>query len=151
MKARDWLSAVLLIVLSGAAPAHGDPRVWQSDVRINGIDVGESRPGTAVNVRIVVAADGEDAAKAARVEILLPIGVSVLRLTDGCRTSPSPVTGLNARVTCDLGDLAVHGTREIVIATSARRTPGATRFAAFAFSDTPDPSPANNYAERVIQ
>jgi hypothetical protein len=105
MRSRDWVSALLLIVLSGAAPAHGDPRVWQSDVRISGIDVGDSRPGSAVNVRIVVAAEGEDAAKSARVEILLPIGVSVLRLTDGCRTSPSPVTGLNARVTCDLGDL----------------------------------------------
>jgi hypothetical protein len=56
---------------------------------------------------------------------------------------------LAARVTCALGELHAGELRDVSI-TTARR-PGAhmpLRFAAFAFSDTPDPRPGNNFAER---
>ena len=136
-----------------AAVAHrdGDPRVWQSDVKIESLDASELKSGGPVNARIIVAAAGDDPARSVRLEVLLPIGVGVLRLADGCKPSPSPVTGLNARVTCEIGDIPARGSREISIATSARPGGFPLRFAVFALSDTPDPAPANNFAERVVQ
>jgi len=133
------------------ARGSSDPRVWQSDVRIESLEVTAAKTGSSLNARAVIAADGDDAARSVRVEIMLPIGVGVLRLSDGCRPSPSPVTGLNARVTCDLGEIAAHSSREISVSTTARLSSLPLRLGVFAFSDTPDPSPANNFAERLTQ
>jgi hypothetical protein len=44
----------------------------------------------------------------------------------------------------------VRGLRDFFIATTAPVSGGRSRFAAFAFSDTPDPVPSNNFAERVL-
>ena len=62
-------------------------------------------------------------ALAARVEILLPVGVGLVELSPGCIAGPSPpgVSALRGRVVCRLGDL-----------------------------DTPDPRPGNNFAERAL-
>jgi hypothetical protein len=125
------------------------PRSWQSDVRVQALDVTVVGPGGALAVRVAVAAEG-DAAREARLEILLPIGVAVLRFADGCRPSPSPVESLNARITCTLGDVAGRTTRAVAIMTTAAPPAARARFAVFAFSDTPDPVPSNNFAERVI-
>jgi hypothetical protein len=128
-----------------------DPRVWQSDVKVESLDVSESRSGGSINARAVISTSGDDAARSVKVEVMLPIGVGVLRLSDGCKPSPSPVTGLTARVTCDLGEIPTRGSREIAIATTARPSSIPLRIGIFAFSDTPDPSPANNFAERNLQ
>jgi hypothetical protein len=136
-------------ILNARSP--GDQRVWQSDVRIESLEVNAAKAGGSLNARAVIAADGDDAARSVRVEIMLPIGVGVLRLSDGCKPSPSPVTGLNARVTCDLGEIAAHASREITISTTTRQSSLPLRLGVFAFSDTPDPSPANNFAERLAQ
>ena len=136
---------------SGASQSTADRRVWQSDLQIQTLEAAGLRSGGSVNARIVVTADGSDPARAVRVEIMLPIGVGVLRLAPGCRPSASPVTGLNARVTCDIGDLQPRAIREIMISTTSRASTTPLRFAAFAYSDTPDPSPANNFAEKTAQ
>jgi hypothetical protein len=150
------LSIVAVLALtagfaSAASRSIGDPRVWQSDLQIASLEAAELRSGASINARIVISAEGSDPAQAAKVEIMLPIGVGVLRLANGCRPSASPVTGLNARVTCDIGDLQPRGTREITISTTNRASTIPLRFAAFAYSDTPDPSPANNFAEKTAQ
>lgn len=139
------------IAISGASGSTRDPRVWQADVKIESLDAGELRSGGPVNARIVIAVDGGESARAVRVEILLPIGVGVLRIPDACRPSPSPVTGLNGRVTCDVGEIPGRSTREILLSTSARVSPQPIRFAAFVYSDTPDPAPSNNFAEKSVQ
>jgi hypothetical protein len=46
--------------------------------------------------------------------------------------------------------MPVRGLRDFVIATTASASGGRLRFAAFAFSDTPDPVPSNNFVERVV-
>jgi hypothetical protein len=140
--ALSWGAAVLFA-------AGGKQRVWQSDVSVQALDVARVKPGGPVTARVTIAADS-DVARAVRVEIILPIGVAVLRLPGVCRTSPSPVATLSARVTCSLGDMPVRGLYDFTIATTASASGGRLRFAAFAFSDTPDPTPSNNFAERVL-
>ena len=158
MKHRSRIFGFGAFLLIAAASAHagvrssgGDPRIWQSDLRIESLDASELKSGGSVNARIVVAAGAADPARSVRVEIMLPIGVGVLRLGDGCKPSPSPVNGLNARVTCEVGDIPARGSKEVSLATTARPAGFPLRFAAFAFSDTPDPAPANNFAERALQ
>lgn len=124
-------------------------RVWQADVSVQALVVAMVKPGGPITARVAVAADS-DVARAVRVEIILPVGVAVLRLPDGCRASPSPVATLSARVTCALGDIPERGMRAVSIATTAAPSGKRLRFAAFAFSDTPDPVPTNNFVERVL-
>lgn len=143
--------ALAIAVAARAAPSRHDPRVWQSDLQIQSFEATEVRSGGSLNARVVLSAEGSDPARAVKIEIMLPIGVGVLRLAPGCTPSASPVTGLNARVTCDLGDVQPRATREIVISTTSRAATTPLRFAAFAYSDTPDPSPANNFAEKTAQ
>ena len=140
---------VLSVGTAVVVVSAGGQRVWQSDVSVQALDVVRVKPGGPVTARVTIAADS-DVARAVRVEIILPVGVAVLRLPDGCRTSPSPVATLSARVTCALGDLPMGGHRDLSIATTAATSGRRLRFAAFAFSDTPDPVPSNNFLERVL-
>jgi hypothetical protein len=100
---------------------------------------------------VTVGVEGNDPARSSRLEVLLPIGVAIVRVADECRPSPSPVTGLNARVSCELGELRAKSVREVIIAVTPRVSSQPLRVAAFAFSDTPDPDPSNNFAERVTR
>ena len=140
---------MLLTVGAAVLAVGGRQRVWQSDVSVQALDVVSVKPGGPVTARVTIGA-GSDVARAVRVEIILPIGAAVLRLPDVCRASPSPVSTLSARVTCSLGDMPVRGLYDFSIATTASVNGGRLRFAAFAFSDTPDPVPSNNFAERVL-
>jgi hypothetical protein len=129
-----------------AAPQHA----WQSDVSVRALELTMQKGGTSITARLVVATDSGDA-RGVRLEIMLPVGVGVVTVPDGCRPSPSPIMSLSARVTCVLGDLRVREIRELSIVTTGRpasREP--LPFAAFAFSDTPDPQPSNNFAERSV-
>ncbi|MEP6832132.1 MAG: hypothetical protein ABJB74_02010 [Gemmatimonas sp.] len=127
---------------------HQAPLVWQADVRVQTLTVTEAKPGGSLSVRIVVAT--ESAARAVRIEIMLPIGVGVQQVPTACRPSPSPVNTLNARVSCELGDLPVRSSRDILITTTARMAEVPVRVAVFALSDTPDPLPANNFAVKTL-
>ena len=139
-----------LLAVLGAPPAPVTvQKVWQADIRIQSIDLVAVK-GRSLNARVVVTSDNDDDARNARLEILLPVGVGVARLSPGCRASSfAGLPTLNARITCDLGDIPVRGVREVMIATSAPAANVPMRVAAFVVSDTPDPLPANNYAERV--
>ena len=130
-------------------PRRVEPRVWQADVSVQTLEVTALKPGGPITTRVVVAT-GNDEAREVRIEMLLPVGVAILRIPGGCHASPSPVASLDARISCGLGDMPVRALRELSITTSGAARPGARlHFAVFAYSDTPDPIPANNFAERV--
>lgn len=145
------LSVVCLgfVALLRGSTVPGSQRGWQADVRIQSIEVVAVR-GRSLNARILITSDNDGDARNTRLEILLPVGVGVSRLAPGCRANPVPgQVAVNAHVSCDLGDIPVRGTREVTIATSAPAPNVLMRVAAFVMSDTPDPMPSNNYAERV--
>lgn len=149
------LAFVVAALVSGSAvrAAQQPPdqtRVWRADVSVNTFDVTALKRGGPLTARVVVATANEDA-RGVRLEMLLPVGVGVLRMSDACHASPSPVSSLSARVSCSLGDMPVRALRELTITTSGASTPDARlHFAVFVFSDTPDPLPTNNFAERVL-
>jgi hypothetical protein len=148
-----------------AAPNYPDSRqaVWQADVRIQLLEVtalrgtaAGTKPGRAntaarqFSARVVVASDTDDEARGVRLDLLLPVGAGVVRLPAECRASPSAVATLTGRVTCDLGVIPVRGLREVTVSTTATVSPSGARFAALVSSDTPDPVPGNNFAERGV-
>lgn len=121
--------------------------VWQADIRIAAMDVRAVSDKT-LSISVRVTSDNDDDARASRLDLLLPVGVSVVRLGDPCRLSPSPIQNLVGRVSCDLGDIQVGGVREVTLITSVPARGLPARFAAFVVSDTPDPNPSNNHMER---
>jgi hypothetical protein len=148
-----WFLAILLSSLTGLlAPARRGQQpalLWQADLVVRSVTV--SAENGNLTVRMVVGSDfGE--ALAARVDVLLPVGVGIVSLGAGCVAGPSPtgISELRARVECSLGNLAARSSRSLYIVTTTPPT-GVTRgFAVVAMSDTPDPKPGNNFAERVI-
>ena len=145
-------AGLALVGLLGTLPAPPPAqKIWQADIRIQSIELIAVK-GRSLNARVVVTSDNDDDARNARLEILLPVGVGVARLSPGCRASSiAGLTTLNAHISCDLGDIPVRGVREVTIATSTPALNVPMRVAAFVVSDTPDPMPSNNYAERVAQ
>lgn len=146
-------TAVLLsgFVVLGLGSHQAAPQyvLWQADLQIRSLTVSESKGN--LTARVVIAADvGE--ALAARVEVLLPVGVGIVTLGSGCVAGPN-VTGisaLRARVECTLGNMPPRTTRELYVITTTPPNGVARGFAVLVMSDTPDPRPANNFAERVI-
>src|SRR5574338_1282141 len=143
--------ATLVMAFVAAVEKRGATQhVWQADVSVRDFALTSTHRGTTVTARVVVAADSGDA-RAVRLEVMLPVGVAVVRMPNVCRASPRPVTSLSARVTCALGDVPVRESRGVSITTTdVPATRRRLRYAAFAFSDTPDPVPANNFVERAV-
>jgi hypothetical protein len=151
MRTRSLVHATIGVVFVMPTPwrVHAQ-RVWQADVSIRALELTMPQGGTSITARVVVAADSGDA-RDVRLEVMLPVGVGVVTVPRECRPSRSPVMLLNARVTCALGDLRVREIRDLSIVTTGR--PGSREplsFAVFALSDTPDPQPSNNFAERSV-
>jgi hypothetical protein len=125
-------------------------RIWQADVLIQALDI--SQLDQSLVARVIVAADNHDDARAVHVEFLLPLGVGVTRTAMGCSASMSPpgVSDLRARVMCDVGNLPVRGSRELFVITTLPPAGTPKTFGVFASSDTPDPRPGNNFAEKTL-
>ena len=149
MSRRWWLS-VLLVALAGPATRLEAQRLWQADVLVRSLNV-TVLDGNLL-ARIVVSSEAEDEARSARVEVLMPVGVGIVRMAAGCTASAAPpgVSALRGRVTCELGTVAVRGIREVFVITTIPPTGVAKTFGVFAMSDTPDPKPGNNFAERTL-
>jgi uncharacterized protein DUF11 len=141
---------VLVLIVALGPRLLQSQEVWQADVRIQALDI--TRVENNLVARVVVYSDNDDDARSVHVEILLPVGVGVLRTAAGCQASASPpgVSALRARVMCDLGTLPVRSSREVFVMTTAPAARSAKTFAVFALSETPDPRPGNNYAERTL-
>ena len=140
-----------LLALTGLLPPgfFGGQHIWQSDLQVRTLTVSES--GQNLTVRFVIIAEiGE--AMAAKVEVMLPPGVGIVEMGPGCKPGPNPpgVSALRARVLCTLGNLPLRSARELFV-TTTQPPPGASRgFGVIATSDTPDPKPGNNFAEKGI-
>ena len=143
------ICTALVIRGSRAQQPLDSPRVWQADLAIQSFEVATLKPGGPITTRVVVAT-GNDEARGVHLEMLLPVGIGVLRVPDGCRPSPSPVASLNGRVSCAIGDMPVRALREVSVTTSGVSADPRPHFAVFVFSDTPDPRPTNNFAERAL-
>jgi hypothetical protein len=146
------MSRLLALVLTVLAAWKGGTRqrvLWQSDLQIRSLTV--SMENGNLTARVVVAAEmGE--ALGARVDLLLPVGVGIVAMGKGCRAGPD-VTGiseLRARVECTLGNLPARTNRTLFVVTTTPPAGVARGFGAVAMSDTPDPKPGNNFAERAI-
>lgn len=142
-------AALLVSVLAAPGPGARQRPLWQADLQIRSLTVSEDRGNLTARV-IVTAEVGE--ALAARVEVLLPVGVGIVTLGPGCVAGPS-MTGireLRARVECTLGDLPARSHRELFVVTTTPPNGVSRGFAAMAMSETPDPKPGNNFAERAI-
>ena len=141
------LGVLLVALLSGLTTRQRI--LWQSDLQIRSLTVSEAKGN--LTARVVVAAEmGE--ALAARVEVLLPVGVGIVAMGKGCQAGPSPtgISELRARVECNLGNLPPRSNRSLFVVTTAPPLGVPRGFGAVAMSDTPDPKLGNNYAERVI-
>jgi hypothetical protein len=145
------LSSPALIAHTDVARLDGQGQVWQADVQIRTLEVTRSRNN--VTARVVVYSEKDDEARDARLIILLPLGVGVDHLSPGCTAAagPSMLPSLRAAVQCELGSIPDRGIREATITTTIPPDAVQKRFAVFVYSNTPDPMPANNYAERTIQ
>lgn len=104
-----------------------------------------------LSARVVVGSEFGEAV-ATRVDVLLPVGVGLVEAGAGCVAGPSPpgVSVLRARVVCSLGNLPARSSREFVIVTTTPPTGVSRGFGVVAVSDTPDPRPGNNFAEKAI-
>jgi len=123
--------------------------VWQADLQVKSLTVSESN-GNLVARFVVIAEIGE--AMAAKVEIMLPPGVGIVEMGPGCKAGPNPpgVSALRARVLCAIGNLPLRASREFFVTTTQPPPGGSRGFGVIATSDTPDPKPGNNFAEKGI-
>ena len=154
MKSAHTLAALFLLSLmarSSDTSGNGQGQVWQADVQIRTLEVTRSK--STITVRIVVYSEKDDDARDAHLIVLLPPGVGIDRLGAGCAATagPSMLRSLRATVDCDLGSISNRGIKEAVITTTIPPDVMPKRFGVFVYSNTPDPVPGNNYAERTIQ
>ena len=145
----EQFAALLLSVLAALSLGARQRPLWQADLQIRSMTVSADKGNLTARV-VVTAESGE--ALAARVEVLLPVGVGIVTLGPGCVAGPS-MTGireLRARVECTLGNLAAGSNRELFVVTTTPPSGVVRGFAAVAMSETPDPKQGNNFAERAI-
>jgi hypothetical protein len=143
------LLALVLTVLAAWRPEARQRVLWQADIQVRSLTVSEE--GGNLTARVVVAAEmGE--ALGVRVDLLLPVGVGIVTMGEGCHAGPNPtgIRELRARVECTLGNLPARSYRTLVVVTTTPPSGVARGFGAVAMSDTPDPKPGNNFADRVI-
>jgi len=136
------------ILLAGTGPSQQP--LWQADLQIRKLTVSASH-GNLI-ARVVVGSEfGE--AMAARLEVLLPVGVGIVEMAAGCRPGPSApnVPSLRARVICLVGNLPSRASREYSVTTTTPPIGVTRQFGVIATSDTPDPKPGNNFAEKAVQ
>lgn len=145
----DRFTAMVMIIVASLGFGTRQHLLWQADLQIRSLTITEANGN--LTARVVVASEiGE--ALAARLEIMLPVGVGIVTLGAGCIAGPSPtgIRELRARVECTLGNMPARTNRELVVVTTTPPLGVARGFGVVAMSDTPDPRPGNNFAERVI-
>ncbi|HEU5219049.1 MAG TPA: hypothetical protein VFU23_10345 [Gemmatimonadales bacterium] len=143
------LGALVLSLLAALSAGSRQRILWQADLQIRSLTVSEEKGN--LTARVVVAAEMGDAL-GARVDLLLPVGVGIVAMGEGCHAGPS-VTGiseLRARVECLIGNLPARSNRTLFVVTTSPPAGVARGFGAVAMSETPDPKPGNNFAERAI-
>lgn len=80
-------------------------------MHVRALELTMQERGTSITARAVVATDSGDA-RGVRVEVMLPVGVGVITVPDGCRPSPSPVMSPSAAFHDRRPDSATFGIAE---------------------------------------
>jgi hypothetical protein len=143
------LAVSWIVALAGLATTGSSQSLWQADLQVHDLTVSQAQG--SLTARIVVRSElGE--AMATRLEVLLPVGVGLVTMSPGCRAGahPSGISALQGRVICDLGNLAPRTSREVQVVTTEPPRGVMGSFGVVALSDTPDPRPGNNFAEKAI-
>lgn len=143
-------SPVLLLPLLLSGAGHTQQPLWQADLQIRKLTVWMANGN--LSARVVVGSEFGEAI-AARLEVLLPVGVGIIHMDAGCSPGPSApqLPSLRARIICVVGNLPSRASREYTVTTTIPPLGVARRFGVMASSDTPDPKPGNNFAEKAVQ
>ena len=143
-------SMVLIMLLLGGVGLGIRQRVlWQADLQVRNLRV--SQENGNLRAEVTIAAEVGEALDA-RVEVMLPVGVGIVTVGPGCSAGPSAtgISALRARVECNLGNLPARTSRELFVITTTPPLGVSRGFGVIAVSDTPDPKPGNNFAERAL-
>jgi hypothetical protein len=146
------LSIIFLMLLS-ANSSHAQAR-WQADVSITSVTIGAAglkkvsrvtdninKPQTKVvqpvddNLKctITIHNENDDDARGTMMVVVLPVEVSVVAIPSNATLDPSVTATQN---------FAGH-----IIFNIGHMTVGQNEVGAYAYSDSPDPNPANNYKD----
>lgn len=149
--ATPWIRGLFAVVLalSVGTPAHAQG-LYKADLMIRSLEV--TRVAEGVEARAVIAMDDAPEVRGTSVQFLLPVGVGVVRVAAGCALGASPpgVSAVRARVVCEVGTLHRRESRDLFVITTDPPPGMKPTFGVVALSDTPDPKPNNNFAERSI-
>jgi hypothetical protein len=139
----------LALIVLASPPVRAQQLIWQSDLQLRAVTLVDSGGNLTLTVAVTTEL-GE--ATAARLEVMLPVGVGIVRMGRDCAAGPSPpgVPSLRATVICTVGTLRPRDAREFSVTTTLPPPGMEGRFGVVATSDTPDPKPGNNFAERMI-
>jgi|SoiMethySBSTD1v2_1073268.scaffolds.fasta_scaffold54852_5 hypothetical protein len=136
---------VLLTILAAAAVVTGQARS-QADVQVRSMTVSEAAGN--LTLKFEVFSFNDDDARNTTARVLFPVNVKFLSSATGCTASPPVPDGTHSFAVCNIGRLRVGESRTVQVVTTIpsiatiRKT-----FGAFAWSETPDPRPGNNYGE----
>jgi hypothetical protein len=153
---------ILFFVTDGYAQAR-----WQADVSVTSVSITPilkkvSRVTDNINKpdqKVVQATDdnfkctitvhneNDDDARGTKMMIVLPVEVSVVSLPANATLDPSvtatqPFAGY---ILVDIGQMAVQ--QNITVEFTITKSKYGNKIGAFAYSDSPDPNPANNYKD----
>jgi hypothetical protein len=136
-------AALLLLAASTAVFAQARS---QADVQVRSMTV--THADDKLTCKFEVFSFHDDDALNTTVRVVFPVGVKFLSSATGCVASPVRRDGTQAFATCDIGRLGVRESRTVQIITTVPRIPAIRKiFGAFAWSETSDPQPRNNYSE----
>lgn len=141
--ARAIGAGLILLAVSGVALAQARS---QADVQVRSMTV--TQADDQLTCKFEVFSFHDDDALNTTVRVVFPVGVRFLSSATGCIASTVRRDGTQAFATCDIGRLGVRESRTMQIVTTVPRIPRIRKtFGAFAWSETSDPQPRNNYAE----
>ena len=140
---------LIILLLGGVGLGIRQRVLWQADLQVRNLRVFQEKGN--LRAEVTIAAEVGEALDA-RVEVMLPVGVGIVTVGPGCSAGPSAtgISALRARVECNLGNLPARSSRELFVITTTPPLGVSRGFGVIAVSDTPDPKPGNNFAERAL-
>lgn len=139
--------ASLLTILSFCFVIANSQARWQADVQIQAMTITCNDPGR-ITTRVTVKNHNYDEAKNTMLLILLPVEVKTISVPKNCLVlNASLPTGIGwaGCLQCKLSNLGVN--KETTVSITTTRSSYGNRIGVFAYSESPDPEPGNNYKE----
>jgi Domain of unknown function DUF11 len=160
------LSIIFLMLLS-ANSSHAQAR-WQADVSITSVTIGAAglkkvsrvtdninKPQTKVvqpvddNLKctITIHNENDDDARGTMMVVVLPIEVSVVAIPSNATLEPSVTATQNfaGHIIFNIGHMTVG--QNVTVEFMFTKSKYGNKVGAYAYSDSPDPNPANNYKD----